>query len=132
MGSFLSYFVSQRWGRGKGTTFHSLKYHPVENSFTRFKIQPFLPAEIRRIPGMKSLVAIYCNILLQPRYETYLIPGETLIPGGKGEREAFHPGIGYASYLSWIQMDTTDCMWVIYAVKCQTRTRQILGSDNFP
>ena len=32
------------------------------------------------------------------RYETYLIPGETLIPGGRGE--AFHPGIGYASYLS--------------------------------
>ena len=29
------------------------------------------------------------------RYETYLIPGEPLIPGGKGE--AFHPGIGYAS-----------------------------------
>ena len=29
-------------------------------------------------------------------YETYLIPGETLIPGGRGE--AFHPGIGYASY----------------------------------
>ena len=31
------------------------------------------------------------------RYETYLIPGETLIPGGRGG--AFHPGIGYASYL---------------------------------
>ena len=25
-------------------------------------------------------------------------PGETLIPGGEGG-EAFHPGIGYASYL---------------------------------
>ena len=33
------------------------------------------------------------------RYETYLIPGETLIPGGRGRGEAFHPGIGYASYL---------------------------------
>ena len=37
------------------------------------------------------------------RYETYLIPGETLIPGergeGKGKGEAFHPGIGYATYL---------------------------------
>ena len=37
------------------------------------------------------------------RYETYLIPGETLIPGGGGKGEggkgeAFHPGIGYASY----------------------------------
>ena len=32
------------------------------------------------------------------RYETYLIPGETLIPGEKVE--AFHPGIGYASYLA--------------------------------
>ena len=29
------------------------------------------------------------------RNETYLIPGETLIPGGRGE--AFHPGIGYAT-----------------------------------
>ena len=35
---------------------------------------------------------------LKRRYETYLIPGETLIPGGRGE--AFHPGIGYASYLN--------------------------------
>ena len=34
---------------------------------------------------------------IYPRYEIYLIPGETLIPGGKG---AFHPGIGYASYLN--------------------------------
>ena len=34
---------------------------------------------------------------VKPRLETYLIPGETLIPGGKGE--AFHPGIGYASNL---------------------------------
>ena len=33
------------------------------------------------------------------RYETYLIPGETLIPGGREKGEAFHPGIGYASYL---------------------------------
>ena len=32
------------------------------------------------------------------RYETYLIPGETLIPGGRGE--AFGRGIGYASYLA--------------------------------
>ena len=34
--------------------------------------------------------------------ETYLIPGETLIQGGRGRREggeAFHPGIGYASNL---------------------------------
>ena len=36
------------------------------------------------------------------RYETYLIPGETLIAGGRGEGEAFHPGIGYASYLFYI------------------------------
>ena len=34
------------------------------------------------------------------RYETYLIPGKTLIPGGKLEREAFHPGIGFASNLT--------------------------------
>ena len=33
-------------------------------------------------------------------YEPYLIPGETLIPGGTGELKAFHPGIGYASYLT--------------------------------
>ena len=28
------------------------------------------------------------------RYETYPLPGKTLIPGGRG---AFHPGIGFAS-----------------------------------
>ena len=43
-------------------------------------------------------------------FETYLIPGETLIPGGRGRgkgegkveggKGAFHPGIGYASYLA--------------------------------
>ena len=33
------------------------------------------------------------------RYETYLIPGETLISGEGGKGEAFHPGIGYASTL---------------------------------
>ena len=32
-----------------------------------------------------------------PRYETYLIPGETLIPGEGAKGEAFHPGTGYAS-----------------------------------
>ena len=32
-------------------------------------------------------------------YETYLILSETLMGRGKGEREAFRPGIGYASYL---------------------------------
>ena len=44
------------------------------------------------------------------RYKSYIIPGETLIPGGRGEggrleREAFHPGIGYASYLALTTMN---------------------------
>ena len=41
------------------------------------------------------------------RLETYLIPGETLIPWGRGE--AFHPGIGYASYLA----QSIDAPWSI-------------------
>ena len=36
-----------------------------------------------------------CRLFLKFR-----IPGETLIPG-KGKGEAFHPGIGYASYLNY-------------------------------
>ena len=43
------------------------------------------------------------NAKCKCRYETYLIPGETLIPWGRveggGEGEGFHLGIGYASYL---------------------------------
>ena len=44
----------------------------------------------------------------KPRCETYQIPGETLIPWGRGEAgrgeggrvDEFRPGIGYASYLN--------------------------------
>ena len=69
--------------------------------------------------GFKNLMAIrrragqffgYFAISLLPagsvaiitRYETYLIPGETLIPGGRGcvGGGPFRPGIGYSPYLS--------------------------------
>ena len=50
--------------------------------------------------ALRVLPAIVPSDTLQDRvkirYETYLIPGETLIPG----EETFHPGIGYASYLN--------------------------------
>ena len=39
--------------------------------------------------------------MMQSRLETYLIVGETLMGRGEAlQREAFHPGIGNASYLT--------------------------------
>ena len=51
---------------------------------------------------------------LASSYETYLVLGETLIPGKK-EGEAFHPGIGYASYLlaSCILKRTSPCLGLL-------------------
>ena len=43
------------------------------------------------------------------RYKSYVIPGETLIPGGRGE--AFGQGIGYASYLSYSRETQLILLW---------------------
>ena len=47
-------------------------------------------------PSIACFYFLMLIIHLGLRYETYLIPAQTLIPE---KREAFHPGIGYASYL---------------------------------
>ena len=48
-------------------------------------------------PTTSKTAQCYCL----SRYETYLIPGETLIPGGRGE--AFHPGIGYTTLSMFVR-----------------------------
>ena len=53
------------------------------------------------IPG-ETLIPGDPPLNLTRTTQTYLIPGETLIPGGKG-KGAFHPGIGYASNLCYTQ-----------------------------
>ena len=59
-------------------------------------------SRIKRVYDIDRVI-FSVQILVQEyfRYETYLIPGEKLIPGERGE--AFHPGIGYASYLEYLK-----------------------------
>ena len=65
---------------------------------------PLLPAVASYAHGgARGRVLEICWI----RYETYLIPGETLIPGGKGEGKSFtlvldmpHNYVGYGMWLT--------------------------------
>ena len=63
----------------------------------------------------------------QISYETYLIPGETLIPGGRGKR--FTLCIGYASYLGQmvriVKFDLVNCITI--CMHCIVHVRNVVA-----
>ena len=71
--------------------------HPIGTSYAKYWTVMF-----RYLMGCASDVVrwVHSYLKVSNRYKSYVIPGETGITRGKGE--AFHPGIGYASYLNII------------------------------
>ena len=45
------------------------------------------------------MIVKYCDMSRNNRLETYLIPGETLIPGGKGKRGSVNIGMTLGAFL---------------------------------
>ena len=80
-------------GKGEGGKWGAPGVTSLFEPKCQYPTNPFTPTKTM----IASTSASKAYFFLFTRYETYLIPGETLIPGGRGE--AFHPGIGYASYL---------------------------------
>ena len=106
----------REWGRGRffsgipcikqfGGNFKMKPQYHQTKSPQRSRLN-FPPCKKKPSPRQQkdTHVSLLASSSRQPRvksrYETYLIPGETLILGW---REAFHPGIGYASYLVMLE-----------------------------